>query len=330
MTLQLLRSLGVPIECPDDAAGLAALTRARRASRVVEPVLVERDASPGGHRVTLPVDRDPEAAWVEIVGEGGSSVRHRLSDLVEGPPAPPGGGRPDRGAPRAASPGAVGARLPPPAHRSGRSRGRSAVPSCSRAVSGSRAGLGALCPRPCAARRGRLGCGRLPRARGTPRLVRPARGPLRVDAPDLCHLPRRPPGGAESLSARQPSRLEQLYLDVTTLPEVGYSAEVRACLESGRTDDARASLRPLRLADPARAMAASAPCWSVPRAACFLSPGRHGALADWLAAHPEVAAYSGAFAASIDAGGDPSVERYHSYVQWMADRQLARCRGTRG
>ena len=322
VTIQLLRALGVPIERPDDAAGLAALASARRASRPVAPVLVERGARPGVHRATLPVDSRAEAAWVEIVREDGSSERHRLSDLVSRPPA----SEDVDGRAVAHHELRLPAPLPAGYHRLRveseglegealllRAPGRCPLPE---------RGWGLFAPVHALRGEDDWGVG------GYRELGNLLDWSGRLGARFVSTLPIFATfldGPLEEPSPYLPvSRLawNELYLDVTTLPEVGYSAEVRACLESGVTRDATASLRRLRLADPVRAMAAKRAVLERAAAACFRSPGRHGELVVWLEAHPEVAAYA-RFRACLDAGGDPSVERYHSYVQWMADLQLA-------
>ncbi len=290
ITIQLLRALRVPIGDPSEAAELAALARARRASRVVEPVLVERDSTPARHRVTLPVDRGTDGAWVELVGEDGSSERHRLGDLVQGPSV--------REEVDGRSVAHLEVRLPSPlaagyhqlrieaegleaAALLIRAPGRCPLPErCWGLFApvhalrgeddwgvGSYGELGKFM-----AWSGQLGA----RFVSTlPIFATFLDGPVQEPSP---YLP--------------VSRLawNELYLDIATLPEIAYSAEVRSCLESGDTRDTMASLRRTRLADPIRVMAAKRAVLQRAAAACVASPPRLRALEDWLAAHPEVAA----------------------------------------
>lgn len=78
----LLRSLGVPLEQPGDAARLLREGRAAALRRCLEPVIVHRIGRESMASAAVPTAQDPNAMWLSIDLEQGHTVRMRLREAI--------------------------------------------------------------------------------------------------------------------------------------------------------------------------------------------------------------------------------------------------------
>ncbi len=126
----------------------------------------------------------------------------------------------------------------------------------------------------------------------------------------------------------------ELYVDVTALPDLAHSRAARRRLGSARLAREVDALRTAAVADPVATMGAKRSVLEPLAAACGESPAHRRALERFVAERPEVLAYARFRAARELTGpgalplrrGLPGREhprvRYHLYVQWAADTQL--------
>jgi 4-alpha-glucanotransferase len=82
VVLALLRSLGVPLERPEDAAALLLHQRAGARRRRLEPVLVHRLGRRGLITANLPVDTEQDAIWFALELENGTTSRRALTAVM--------------------------------------------------------------------------------------------------------------------------------------------------------------------------------------------------------------------------------------------------------
>jgi len=344
----VLAALGVPISHPDQAPELLAGAVARH--RVLEPVLVRRSGAGAVHRLTLPAAVSPGRVELTLRYEDGSVDRRPLRSLLDGPSQP---GRIDGSAVTRHRFRLTGSLAAPPGYHRLEVEGPG-VATSALVISAPR-----RCPQPdrgwgifaplhavrtstdwgVASYRelaeigdwaGGLGGGFV--------------GTLPLFA---CFL-----DGAvvEPSPYRPASRLawNELYVDVERLPELEIAPEAGRLLASSGFRSRLARLRSLPRSDPSATLAVKRQILELLADALSASSGaRRGALGIFLAERPEVEAYARFRAATetlgrpwtewprrrpgrIPAGAaDESLVRYHRYVQWVADEQLAEA-ATRG
>lgn len=353
----VLRALGVPIEGPGDAAELLR-ARSGMAGRVIEPVLVRRSGARGLHVASLPATVDPAAVRLTVHREDGGVTRTPLAALLRpaGPRQPVAPGGVEGG-------WAVGGgqvehrfrlpRLPDGYHRltleaPGVEASALVVAAPARCPQPDR-GWGVLAPLHAVRTTVDWGVGSYGDLARMGDWVTGLGGSLVGFLPVLAAFLEGP--SADPSPYRPASRVawSELYIDVETLPELGTCPPARRLLASSPLCRERDRLRCAGLADPVATMAAKRRVLELLSAAIFAGgSARRTELEAFVAACPQVLPYARFRAAAEAAGGvppapegqgrgrgdlpadDDPLVRYHLYVQWVADAQLAAAAGRSG
>ncbi|HMK63116.1 MAG TPA: 4-alpha-glucanotransferase [Acidimicrobiales bacterium] len=339
--IAVLRALGVALAGPDEAPALLRAHDAE-AGPVLEPVLVRRGTI-STHAIVLPAALDPAEVDISVRHEDGTTVSRPLSTLLV-----------ERELARPTSAGR-GARLrrrfrlppvPDGYHRlTAEGRGIEAealvVASPARCPQPPR-GWGVLAPLHALRTATDWGVGSYRDLGEVGGWVSELGGLFVGTLPVFAALLEGP--SADPSPYRPASRLawNELYLDVESLPELETCAEARRLLGSAGFERDRERLCVAPLADPAATMAAKRRVLELLASALFSGSSRWlRKLQEFVASRPELLAYA-RFRASMEDGSrasgpwrgagdrrrglppsdDPDV-RYHLYVQWATDRQLA-------
>ncbi len=316
----VLQALGAGLDTPDAAGDALAATLAERQRTVLQPVVALR---PGVRHtdVVLGADVDPRRVDVRLERSDGSVVGRPLSELVAGPARldVTDGQRRARHRLRLSGPMSTAAGY----HRltvdgPGVAAEALVVHAPRRCPSPSR-GWGLFTPLHALRRTEDWGVatfsdleavgGRVAELGGAwvgtlPLLAAFLDGPIVEPSP---YLPA--------------SRLawNEVYVDVTRLPELAASPEAAAALSSASLREAAARLRSRRLAQPDRTLALKRRVLTPAADALFAGRSeRLAALRRHVAAHPHLQDY-----ARFRAAGDERSMRTHLYAQWVADQQLA-------
>jgi len=334
VVLAILRALGVQVERSADVVGVLAHERARRAQRVVEPVLVHRVGHESVVALNLPPTVGPRGWWVSLELEDGTVHRTRLSDL---PPATL--------HPAAVDPVALcGGSVPPGYHRlvaEGPGLRATALlvaaPRCPSPVRG----WGAFLPLHAVRTEDDRGVGSFSDLTELGAWVATAGGSM-VGTLPLLPLFLEPPIDPSPYLPVTRFGVNELHVDPTVLPELADSPEARRLVDGAsrsRTVDAGRST----LVDYESVASRQRQILDAMATTLFAAPSsRRRALEAFAAARPEVVAYARFRAAGEVLGRDwhawpdgspgcvpdvPGAERafrYHLYAQWAAEEQLVR------
>ena len=333
--LAVLRALGVAVSRPDDAEGLLASGDggAGGGAQVLEPVLVRRAGRPSGHGVLLPEAVDPARVGAVLHREDGVEERCALSELLVGTASPAGPATVRREIRLPEVPDGYHRLVLEGPRRLGAEALVVAAPE--RCPQPGR-GWGALAPLNALRTAGDWGVASYEDLADFGEWVGDLGGSFVGTLPTFATYLDGPL--ADPSPYRPASRVawNELYVDVTALPELGLSAEARRRLRAPRLQREIEALRASPVAEPVATMAAKRRVLEPLAAACAASPARRRALAGFASAHPEVLAYARFRAARELAGragavprrrGLPGTEHprvvYHLYAQWAADAQLA-------
>jgi 4-alpha-glucanotransferase len=335
--LAILRALGVQVERSADVVGVLAHERARRARRVLEPVLVHRVGHESVVALTLPSAVGSGGWWVSLEMEDGTVHRTRLSDL------PPATLHPAAVDPLALCGGAV----PPGYHRlvvEGPGLRETALlvaaPRCPSPVRG----WGAFLPLHAVRAEDDRGVGTFSDLAELGAWVAAAGGSMVGTLPLLPQFLEPPVDPSPYLPVTR-FGVNELYVDPTALPELAVSPEAKRLVEDGSRSGAGGTGRSA-LVDYEAVASRQRQILDALAATLFAGPSaRRQALDAFATAHPEVVAYARFRAAGEVLGRDwhawPAVSpgrapeppgserafRSHLYAQWVADEQLARAAG---
>ncbi len=329
VVLAVLRALGLEVERAADVVDVLAHERARRARRVVEPVLVHRAGQESAVALNLPSAVGSGGWWVSVEMEDGTVHRTRLTDL---PPAP-------------VDPVALcGGSVPPGYHRlvaEGPGLRATALlvaaPRCPSPVRG----WGAFLPLHAVRTEDDRGVGTFSDLAELGAWVASAGGSM-VGTLPLLPLFLEPPIAPSPYLPVTRFGVNELYVDPTALPELAASPEARRLVEGASRSRARGAHHSA-LVDYESVSSRQHQILDALAATLFAAPSpRRRALEAFAAARPEVVAYARFRAAGEVLGRDwhawPDVSpgrvpeprgaerafRYHLYAQWAAEEQLAR------
>ncbi len=339
----VLAALGIPIDHPREAPGLLAEARAGVREGVLEPVLVHRPGPPVRHRLTLPARVSPDRVRVRVRREDGTVGQGPLAELLRGPARPGPGGGPALVEHRFVLAGDLAAT--PGYHRlevegPGVEASALVVSAPARAPAPERT-WGVFSPLHAVRTDQDWGVGTYRELAGLGDWTRELGGslvgtlPLNgafLDGPFVEPSPYRPA-----------SRLawNELYVEVTALPELAGCPEARRLLGSARFRRRLDCLRAAPRSDPAGTLAAKREVLELLAASLAgRDSHRSRALAAFLAGRPEIEAYARFRAATETLGPWPTWPgvrpgrvparsapedrvRYHRYAQWVAETQLA-------
>ncbi len=345
--IAVLRALGLPIDRPEDAPSARRALRAKGWSRVLEPVVVAWDGTPGAGLLRLPEAFDDSIADCRVTLEDGSTRdwRTRVGDL------------PVAATTRLGSRTTSARRLPLP----------DALPFGAHRLEVFVAGAAYECEvlatpsGACTSRSDPLA-----RTWGTViplSALRTFRSAGTGDLGDLADVARWSAGrGAEIVASlpllaaflREPCEpspyapvsrrfWNEMYLDLERIPDLRWSPKAAALLSSPGMQKELASLRATTRVAFARVAAAKRRVLKVLVEGLADGPaGRQAEFRSWVAGHADVADYARFRAAGERFGTNwrswpamlrdghvrfadvpPSAEAYHRYVQWVTEEQLA-------
>ncbi len=343
----VLGALGRPLDRIDDAVGALRQEQSARWQRPLEPVIVHR---PGpGHRteLSLPSEVDPEDVWITLRLEDGTEQRRRLAAFAGRRTAIASFDGTSRTRHRIAL---GGAQLPPGYHgveleAPGLGARATVVAAPARCPHPDRS-WGGFIPLH-ALRRGTddWGAGSFADLAALGRWVADRGGGFVGTLPVLAGSPGADAGDPSPYLPASRLAWNELYVEVESIPELAsadrWAAEARRALASGRTGRNDAGRHRGRV-EAGVVLARKRPVLEL--LATSLGEGdagRRSAFDDFVSRSPELRAYARFRAASErlggdwrrwpgvtpgslpDVAGDDRATRYHLYVQWVADQQLA-------
>jgi 4-alpha-glucanotransferase len=326
--LALLRSLGVPLERPEDAPALLRDQRAGALRRQLEPVLVHRIGRRGSISAMLPNDTELDSMWLALELEDGTTSRRALTSVM----APETNGRRD----------AVGSHLrvqfdleslaegPVPAgyhHLTLEGAGGPesalvvAAPDCPEG----RRQWGAFLPLHALRTEQDSGVGTYSDLARLGDWVSSLGGGL-VGTLPLYPAFLDPPADPSPYLPVSRLAYNELFIDPRVLPEYAGSPAARSLWDPDRELAGIGSASPVDYEAVARKRRRELE----PLAGAVCSghfPDRRRGLGDFAAAHPELVAYArfraGQEGTSLRSEPDPHAVNYHLYTQWVACEQLA-------
>jgi 4-alpha-glucanotransferase len=312
----VLAALGTPVASEQDTGAALQALRDERSRRVLEPVVAVRQAEPTVVPVNLPDDVDSEQCWISFEMENGQLARHRMS-AVYIPPGPGRSGRLDLRLIEGLEPGDHGLVLETP-HQVFQAR-MFVAPSCPAPGRS----WGAFMPIHALRSDDDWGIGSYTALGELASWVRELGGGF------VGSLPLYPvaDGAPMDPSPYLPlSRLayNELFIDVTVVPELLAAPEARQHLHSGHLADRLRELRSAALVDYDEVGRIKR---DLLRELCLALVSRPSSRRDqfdtFAKERPELEAYA-RFRAVREAGERGSSDvTYHLYTQWVASEQLA-------
>jgi 4-alpha-glucanotransferase len=324
----LLRSLGVPLERPEDASALLRNQRAGTRRRRLEPVLVHRLGRRGLITASLPVDAEPDSIWLELELEDGTTSRRALTAVATS--ATTGGEVADQGSIRVQFDldGVAEEAVPAGYHRltlEGAGPTESALvvaaPDCPQ---GPRQ-WGAFLPLHALRTERDSGVGTYSDLARLGEWVTSVGGGL-VGTLPLYPAFLDPPADPSPYLPVSRLAYNELFIDPTVLPEYAASPAARVPWDPDGGPAGSGSASPVDYEELARRRRRELE----PLAAAVCSgdfPDRRRSLEAFAAVHPELVAYArfraGREGTSRPGEPDPNAVAYHLYTQWVACEQLA-------
>jgi 4-alpha-glucanotransferase len=328
VVLALLRSLGAPLERPEDAPTLLRDQKAGARRRQLEPVLVHRIGRGGSLTASLPQDAEPDSIWLALQLEDGTTSRRALTSVM----APAANGA----AVAAGSPLRVEfdldslADAPVPAgyhHLTLEGAGAPesalvvAAPDCPK---GQRQ-WGSFLPLHALRTEEDSGVGTYSDLARLGDWVSSLGGGL-VGTLPLYPAFLDPPADPSPYLPVSRLAYNELFIDPTALPEYVASPAARPRRDSRRGPEASGSASPVDYEETARRRRQELePLARAVWAGDF--PDRRRRLGEFATAHPELVAYArfraGQEGSSRSAEPDRHAVEYHLYTQWVACEQLA-------
>ena len=313
----VLSALGTPVVSERDARAALEALKAERSRRVIEPVVAIRQGAPAVVPVTLPDDVGPEKCWITVEMETGQLERHRMSTLY----LPPGRGRPGRLDLRPVgpfAPGDHGLFLETPGLAA---RARMLVsPTCPRPERA----WGAFMPLHALRNDDDWGIGSYTALGELASWLGELGGSFVGSLPlyPLSDSPAMDPSPYLPLSRLA---YNELFIDVTAVPELMVVPEARRHLHSAGLAERLRDLRTAPLVDYEEVSGIKREMLrELCRALLSRPSSRRDQLATFAEQHPELEAYARFRAArEIREGGDDDDAGYHLYTQWVASEQLA-------